>query len=229
MKMKKIFYTEMAYVVGIMILALGTAFMERADFGMSMIVAPAYILHLKISQGFPFFTFGMGEYLVQAILIILLALILQKMNLSYLFSFVTAVIYGFVLDAAIAMVALIPDNRMLFRMMCYVVGLVLCTIGVSFLFHTYISPEAYELFVKEVAVKWNVPITKCKTIYDCTSCIISILLSFLFFGFGHFEGIKWGTIVCALLNGWLIGKMTILLESMFEFKDGMPLRKYFEK
>lgn len=229
MNVKKTFYTEMAYIVGIVILALGTAFMERADFGMSMIVAPAYILHLKISETLPFFTFGMGEYLVQAILIILLAMILRKRNLSYLFSFITAVIYGFILDGAIALVALIPDSTMFLRMACYVIGLVLCTIGVSFLFHTYISPEAYELFVKEVAMKLNVPITKCKTIYDCTSCIISILLSFLFFGFGHFEGIKWGTIVCTLLNGWLIGKMTILLESIFEFKDGMSFRKYFEK
>lgn len=229
MKTKKIFFTEMAYVVGIIILALGTAFMERADFGMSMIVAPAYILHLKLSETIPFFSFGMGEYMIQAILIILLALILRKMNRSYLFSFVTAVIYGLILDGAIAVVAWIPDSSILARVVCYVVGLVLCTTGVSFLFHTYISPEAYELFVKEIAMKLNVPITKCKTIYDCTSCIISILLSFLFFGFGHFEGIKWGTIICALLNGWLIGKITIVLESIFEFRDGLPLRKYFEK
>ncbi len=229
MKTKKIFFTEMAYVVGIIILALGTAFMERADFGMSMIVAPAYILHLKLSETIPFFSFGMGEYMIQAILIILLALILRKMNRSYLFSFVTAVIYGLILDGAIVMVAWITDSSILARVVCYVVGLVLCTTGVSFLFHTYISPEAYELFVKEIAMKLNVPITKCKTIYDCTSCIISILLSFLFFGFGHFEGIKWGTIICALLNGWLIGKITIVLESIFEFRDGLPLRKYFEK
>lgn len=50
MKDKKTFYTELSYLLGILILALDTAFMERADFGVSMVVAPAYILHLKISQ-----------------------------------------------------------------------------------------------------------------------------------------------------------------------------------
>lgn len=47
--MKKIFYTELSYVMGIIILSMGTAFMEHAEFGLSMIVAPAYLLHLKIS------------------------------------------------------------------------------------------------------------------------------------------------------------------------------------
>ena len=46
MKTKRVFYTELAYAIGITVLALGTALMERADFGMSMVVAPAYLLHL---------------------------------------------------------------------------------------------------------------------------------------------------------------------------------------
>ena len=43
---KKVFYSELAYVFGMVILALGTAMMELADFGMSMVVAPAYLVHL---------------------------------------------------------------------------------------------------------------------------------------------------------------------------------------
>ena len=50
MKGKRILYSEPAYFVGIFVLALGTALMEKADFGMSMVVAPAYLLHLKISE-----------------------------------------------------------------------------------------------------------------------------------------------------------------------------------
>lgn len=55
---KKVFYSELAYVFGMVVLALGTAMMERADFGMSMVVAPAYLVHLRILQAFPAFTFG---------------------------------------------------------------------------------------------------------------------------------------------------------------------------
>lgn len=227
-RMKKKFYTEAAYLFGIVILAIGTAFMERADFGMSMIVAPAYLLHLKISETFSIFTFGMAEYTIQAALIVLLAVILRKMKLCYLFSFMTAVIYGFILDGAMAMVAFMPYNSLWIRIACYIVGMILCAIGVSFLFHTYISPEAYELFVKEMAMKFQKPVSRIKTIYDCTSCVLSIGLSFLFFGFGHFEGVKLGTVICALLNGWLIGKVTLFLENRYEFCDGVSLRGYFE-
>ena len=53
---KKIFYTEISYILGILIMAFSTAFTEKADFGMSMIVAPAYILHLHVSQFLPFFS-----------------------------------------------------------------------------------------------------------------------------------------------------------------------------
>ena len=47
---KKVFYTELSYVLGLVLMAFSTAFTEKADFGMSMVGAPAYILHLKISE-----------------------------------------------------------------------------------------------------------------------------------------------------------------------------------
>ena len=61
MKRKHIFYCEIAFVIGIITLAFGAALMEKADFGMSMVVVPAYLIHLKASQFLPFYTFGMSE------------------------------------------------------------------------------------------------------------------------------------------------------------------------
>lgn len=225
--MKKTFYTELAYVFGLIALALGTAFMERADFGVSMVVAPAYILHLKISQFLPFFSFGMAEYTLQGVILILMMILLCRVKLSYLFSFVTAVLYGFILDASIALVALIPGSGIALSIVYYVVGMIACSIGVSLLFHTYISPEAYELFVKEVSAKMHVDIHKFKTGYDCVSCLISVILSFAFFGLWHFEGVKLGTVFCALINGSIIGVCTKIFEKAFTFKDGLKLRRFF--
>mgnify|MGYP003445693350 CR=1 FL=1 len=74
--MKKLtFYTESAYIVGLIMLAFGTALMTRGGYGMSMVVAPAYILHLKLSEIWPFFTFGVAEYLLQAVIILLMMII----------------------------------------------------------------------------------------------------------------------------------------------------------
>lgn len=224
MKEKRVFYCEVAYIVGLVVLAFGAAFMERADFGMSMVVAPAYLIHLKVSQFLPFYTFGMSEYVFQAVLLGLLSVIMRGFKKSYLSSFATAVVYGFVLDAVMSIVALFPCEGIVWRAVFYVVGLLTCSSGVALLFHTYLPPEAYELVVKEFAQKFNAAIGKVKTIYDCVSCIIGIILTFAFFGIGVFVGVKWGTIVCAVINGWLIGQIGRWLEGGFVFKDAFPLR-----
>lgn len=224
---KHVFYTELAYVFGLIILALGTALMERADFGLSMVVAPAYLLHLKISEFLPFFTFGMAEYTFQAFLLILLFILMRRFKATYFFSFVTAVLYGFVLDGLMLLINLIPPFGLVGRLIFYVVGLIFCSVGVSLFFHTYISPEAYELFVKELSAKYNINIHRFKTGYDITSCIVSIILSFVFFGLWHFEGVKLGTVICALVNGFVISLCTRFFEKHWEFKDRFPLRRYF--
>ena len=43
--MKRTFSTELAYVFGIVFVARGVVLMEKADFGVSMVVAPAYLLY----------------------------------------------------------------------------------------------------------------------------------------------------------------------------------------
>ena len=225
--MRKTFYTELAYVLGLIFVALGVAFMEKPDFGVSMVVAPAYILHLKISETYSFFTFGMAEYTLQAVLLIIMALVVRRFKLSYLFSFVTAVIYGFILDLCMLLVSYVPMENMALRITYYTLGMVLCAIGIALFFHTYIAPEVYELFVKEVSSKYGVEIHRFKTGYDICSCLIGVILSFIFFGFGVFRGVKWGTIICAMINGTLIGLCSKVLEQRFEFKDGLGLRKYF--
>lgn len=224
---KKIFYTEYAYAIGLILLALSTSLMVLADFGVSMVVAPAYILHLKVSQYLPFFSFGTAEYTFQAILLIFMILILKRAKLSYLFSFVTAVIYGFLLDGITLLVAYLPSEGFIARAILYVVGMLICSFSIALLFRTYISPEVYEMFVKEVSAKLGMEISKFKTIYDCVSCLIAIIMSFAFFGLFVFKGVQLGTVICALVNGSIIGAFSKMLDKRFEFKDKFGLAKYF--
>ena len=222
---KRRFYTELAYVIGLICLALGTAFIERTGFGVSMVVAPAYVLHLKASQFLPFFSFGMAAYTLQAAILLLMMLLLRRIKLSYFFSFVTAVLYGLALDASMSVISLIPTGGLVLNIVFYALGMLLCCSGVSLLFHTYIPPEAYELFVKEVSQKFHLNINKLKTVYDCSSCVLSILLSLLFFGRLH--GVGPGTVVTALVNGTLIGLLSKRFEKLWSFEDALPFKKYF--
>ena len=224
---KRTLYTEWAYVLGMVGLSLSVALMTRADFGVSMVVAPAYLLYLKLNPLLPFFTFGMAEYTLQAALLLFTAAAVRKFRPYFLFSFVTAVLYGFLLDGWMLLTAGLPADAFALRCLWYVLGIGLGAASIAFFFQTYIAPEVSELLVKELAEKLKKPTHRVKTVYDCVSCAAAVGMSFAFFGFGRFEGVKLGTVICALVNGWLIGRFTALYERLFDFQDGLPWRKYF--
>lgn len=86
--------SELTYLFAIVLLSLAVAMLSAADFGISMIVAPAYLLSLKIDV----LSFGQAEYVIQAGVFIILCVVLKKFKFVYLFSFGTCLIYGLVLD-----------------------------------------------------------------------------------------------------------------------------------
>ena len=78
---KRGFSTELAYLLGLIVLAMGVVLMEKADMGVSMVVAPAYLVYRKLSAALPFFTFGMAEYLLQLALLIVLSIVQRRVRL----------------------------------------------------------------------------------------------------------------------------------------------------
>lgn len=226
---RKTMYTELAYILGIIILAVGTAFITVSNLGVSMIVAPAYLLHLKISPVLPFFSFGMAEYTLQGVIIIVMCLVLRKFHFSYLFSFVTAVLYGFCLDGSLLLLKNISAEVLSIKIFLFLFGMLLASLGVALFFRTYISPEAYELFVKKVSAKYGVEIHKFKIGYDAVSLVLSVVMSFAFFGFGVFKGIGWGTVISTLINGALISFWSKVLEKSFAFTDAFGFAEYFDE
>ncbi len=219
MRKQKVFYSELAYVFGILFLALGASLTQRANLGMSMVIAPPYVLYLKISQYLPFFTFGMAAYTFQILLIVATIVVLRKFKLSYIFSILTAVIYGFVLDTINLATIYIPNELLVIRAILLIIGLLSSSFGVALMFKTYLPPEAYELIVKEVAEKYNFAVHKVKLFYDISSLVFSVILSFSFFGLGMFKVINIGTVISAFANGLLIGMFNKKLELTFVFKD----------
>lgn len=197
--------SELAYVLGLLLIALGNTLLAKADLGMSMVVAPAYLVHLKLSGTFSFVSFGMACYAVEGILLIILIVVVRRFKLRYILSFITAVIYGFVVDGFGFLLSFVSGSDMVIRVLLFVVGVPLVTLGVAFMFHTYLAPEAYDLFVKELCERFGFKTGICKTVYDICSLIVSVVLSFVFFGFGVFRGIGVGTVVCAMINGTFIG------------------------
>lgn len=219
-------YTEAAYALGLILLAFGTAFMAYGGFGISMVAAPGYILYLKLSPTLPFFTFGTAGYFVEALVLLGMMLIIKRARFTYLFSFVTAVLYGLLLDAVSLLTALFPADTLL-QLVLYVCGMLLCSCAISLLLLSYFPPAAHEMFVKEVSAYKNRSLGKLKTAYDCTALALTILLSLLFFG--DIRGIGLGTVICAFVNGFCIRTFSDLFKNIFDFRDAFPARHRFEE
>lgn len=223
---KHVFYSELAYVVGLVILALGTAMLVYGGFGTSIVVAPAYILHLKLSQTWSFFSFGMAEYVIQAVILATLLIVFRSRKWTWLLSFVTTVLYGLILDGGSLLTNLLPRSVPL-QIVLYITGIFMCTMGIALLFSTYFTPAAYELLVKVLSRHFGWKLHIVKTVYDCISCLVAVGLSFLLFG--RLEGIGIGSVVCALCYGVLIRLNTKILERIWVFEDRFPLRRHFEE
>lgn len=222
---KAVFYTEAAYFIGLILLAAGTALTAYGGFGLSMVVAPAYILHLYLSNFLSFFSFGVAEYCMQALILLLLALFLRKVKLAYLLSLASAILYGILLDGAMLLTAHLPENVGL-QIAAYVLGALLCCNAIALLFCSYLPPAAYELFVKEISAKRNAPLHRIKTVYDCGSLLLALLLSLALFR--DIRGIGIGTVLCAVSYGTIIRLFQTLLHKSFRFTDKFSLRKHFE-
>jgi len=205
---KTVFYSEIAYFAGLFLLAFGTGMTVFGNFGLSMVVAPAYILHVWLSRFWSWFTFGVGEYVLQGTILVFIWLALKGKKLTCLMSFLSAVLYGLILDGSLALMAYI-SNVMWLR--------------ITRLFHSYLPPAAYELLVMVFADRYGKKLTVCKTVYDCMSLVVSVVLSFVLFG--KILGVGVGTVICALLYGWLIGRFSLLWERVFAFRDRWPLRQ----
>ncbi len=218
--------SELAYVFGILFIAFGNTLLEKADFGMSMVVAPAYLTYLKLSETLSFVTFGMACYAVEGVLLVILVIIMRRFKLAYLLSFVTAVIYGFVVDGFMALLSLVTVETVWMRILFFVPGVLTVTLGVAFMFHTYLAPEAYDLFVKELCQRFGFNMGKCKTTYDICSLIISVALTFIFFG--GIRGLGVGTVICAFINGTLIGMYSHFMDKRCQFDDKLKLRRFFK-
>ncbi len=205
--MKKIRVSnELIYVLAVIVLSFATAMLAAADLGMSMVVAPAYIVSLKVKA----LTFGQAEYIVQGMLFILFCVLMKKVRRLYFFSFVSGFIYGVVLDFWRMVIPHFDPERFVpgslplsIRIVYFIVGFLLNSLGVALYFKTYFYPQVYEFFVKGISRQFKIALPEFKIRFDMTCLVIAIVLSFsLFYGL---VGIGVGTVVLALGNGALIG------------------------
>ncbi len=219
---KKRFPRELNYVLGLIIMPLAISLMAKADLGLSMIAAPTYIISEKV----PFLTYGQTEYIFQTLVLIVMCIAVKKFKVSYLSSFITAIIYGTILDFFVWLVSPLNFDALWIRITVFIIGMVLTSLGVAMFINTYLAPCAYDYFVRTVVEEKKIDLRKFKIGFDAVFLIISVALTLTLFH--KFVGVTWGTLVIVIFNGNIIAFFNNYINKHFELYDAFPkLAKYF--
>ena len=219
--------SELLWLLGILFVALGVAICSKADLGVSMIAAPAFVLSEKLISVSSFFTVGVTEYLIQGVLLTILCVLVRKFDWRYLFTFAVAIIYGYTLDLFLLIFESVSFNAIWLRWLMLLVGDVMVAFGVACFFCTYLPLQVYELFVSETSRCFKLDLNKVKRAFDTVLLLLSVALAlFLFLDIGSFDftslyyssyhSIGLGTLVTTLINAYLIKFAGIIIGKIFE-------------
>ncbi len=235
MKIKKIpKANELMWVLGVIFVALGVSICSKADLGVSMIAAPAFIINDALSSLWEGFSVGMIEYLVQGIMLIILCVVVQRANWKYLLAFLVAIIYGYVLDLWLLIFKDVYFEEIYMQWIMLIVGDAITALGVACFFRTYLPLQVYELCVAEVADKYKFNIPKVKWAFDGLCLVLSIVLAFslsndasefdwstIYKASFHHLGL--GTIITTLINAPIIAGCGWVLDKCFTYEPLLPI------
>ena len=221
--------SELLWLFGTVFVALGVSICSKANLGVSMIAAPAFVVSEALCNLWSGFSVGMVEYIIQGLMLILLCIIVGRWNWKYLLAFAVAVIYGYTLNFFLWILAPIEFSSILLRWIMLLVGDAITAFGVACFFRTYMPLQVYELFVAEIADRFNFKLTKVKAAFDMSLLALSIVLALTLFGdisdfdfstitYNSFHSIGLGTLVTTAINSILIGFMGKIIDKTFEPK-----------
>ena len=212
---------EAAWVIGIFVCSLGVCLCTKADFGLSMIAAPPYILHYALRDFWPWFTQGRAEYVWQAVLLIGMCLAVRRFRWRYLLSFAAAFVAGKSIDLWFV---LLGGNgvygSMAARIVAFSLGELLTSVAIAFVFRTSWPVQIYELLVREIADRYSFDINRVKMANDISLFVLSAVLALVLTG--GFHGFGVGTVIITAVNAPLIALCGKLIDRIFTFEPRFP-------
>lgn len=201
-----------SFFIGLSLLAIGVILAIKSDYGITVSTSTPYVLSLKFTD----ISLGTFNYIVQGFVFILLMIVMKKFCIKYFFAFITSIIFGYFLDFFNFLMKNITIFSHMYRVSLFIVSIVTISLGLVFLIKSNIPLMPFDLFVKQVSIKYNINLGKFKIGFDLTLLTIAISLSFLFFG--KLEGIGIGTVLSALTIGLCIDKIMKIVDKFFIIK-----------
>ena len=209
---------EASWVVGNILCAIGNCLVSKSAFGLSVIIAPAFILNRKIE----FLSVGVCEYIIQGLLLALCCILIGKFKGKFISTICNILFYGACFDIVNSLFSPIVPTIIVARIAVAAVGSLITCFAIALMLRTYIPPAAYEIFVKEVAEAKGIDLAKMKLIFDGSMLFITVVLMFALLGGFYIDILGPLTVIAAFLNSVLIKFFGKIIDKYCDFSPAIP-------
>ena len=187
------------YCIGLIVLSFGIALAVNSNLGVSPVSSLPYVVSqiLNVSLG----TCTIIVYTVY----ILLQMILhgKKFQPTLLLQLVFSTVFGYCVDGAKFILGDFVPSTYFGQLAMLAASILLIGFSLVLYIDVQLAPMPPEGLVGCLAARFNKPFPKVKTLFDCASVLVGLILCLVFLG--KVTGIREGTIVTALLVGRLMG------------------------
>ena len=185
------------FFIGLYINSLGVALITKASLGTSPISSIPYVLSLN----FPF-TLGNFTIFFSLLLIFLQLLILRKnFKLEHVLQIPISILFGYFIDWSMILLGFVNPSFNLMKIIYLLIGCLILGFGVYMEVLADVVMLPGESFVRAIVLTWRTNFGTTKICFDVSMAVIAAVLSFVFTG--HLNGVREGTIIAALLVGFV--------------------------
>ena len=184
-------------LAGLFVNGLGVSFITKAGLGTSPITSIPYTLSLGFTP-----TVGMFTLVFNIFLIILQVILLRRnFQLQNLLQLPIIALFSFFIDLTMSLLGFIQPETYVLKVISLVIGCLILGFGVFMEMVANVAMLPGEATVRAVSDVFSTDFGKTKIAFDSSMTIIAAILSFIMFK--HLDGVREGTIVDAILVGFI--------------------------
>lgn len=184
-------------LVGLFVNGLGVSFITKAGLGTSPITSIPYTLSLGFTP-----TVGMFTLVFNIFLVILQVILLRRnFQLQNLLQLPIIALFSFFIDLTMSLLGFMQPKTYAMKVVSLIVGCLILGFGVFMEMAANVAMLPGEATVRAVSDVFSTDFGKTKIAFDSSMTVIAAILSFIMFR--HLDGVREGTIVAAILVGFI--------------------------
>lgn len=184
-------------LAGLFVNGLGVSFITKAGLGTSPITSIPYTLSLSFTP-----TVGMFTLVFNIFLVILQVILLRRnFQLQNLLQLPIITLFSCFIDLTMSLLGFIQPETYVLKVISLVIGCLILGFGVFMEMVANVAMLPGEATVRAVSDVFSTDFGKTKIAFDSSMTVIAAILSFIIFR--HLDGVREGTIVAAILVGFI--------------------------